>query len=306
MTNPRTIDRRTFLAASAAFGLSASLPSAARAAGPNRGGNFRIGVADSSTSDDLDPANINTRFQTYLQYQLRNYLVEVGPGGKLIPELAESWEGTNGGKTWIFKLRKGVTFHTGKSLTAQDVIFSFNYHTKPNSKSTGKPMLSSLTGIKAEGDNTVIFDLTAANVNFPAVVSNYSFAIVPDGTTNFGGEGGSALMWKYYFGPSAKIVTIDVEDRRFIEEPQIYFRRGDQGDAKFLNSIIDEFGPPDIVLDDGSHMMNDINVSFSTLFPAMGKDAVYLVEDLDGAYWEGRGGGFLRPQSFIEKSKISD
>ena len=196
MTNPRTIDRRTFLAASAAFGLSASLPSAARAAGPNRGGNFRIGVADSSTSDDLDPANINTRFQTYLQYQLRNYLVEVGPGGKLIPELAESWEGTNGGKTWIFKLRKGVTFHTGKSLTAQDVIFSFNYHTKPNSKSTGKPMLSSLTGIKAEGDNTVIFDLTAANVNFPAVVSNYSFAIVPDGTTNFDqgiGTGGYIL-----------------------------------------------------------------------------------------------------------------
>ena len=185
MTNPRMIDRRTFLAASAALGFSASLPSAARAAGPNRGGNFRIGVANSSTSDNLDPANINTRFQTYLQYQLRNYLVEVGPGGKLIPELAESWEGTNGGKTWIFKLRKGVTFHTGKSLTAEDVIFSFNYHTKPNSKSTGKPMLSSLSGIKAEGENTVIFDLTAANVNFPAVVSNYSFAIVPDGTTNF-------------------------------------------------------------------------------------------------------------------------
>jgi peptide/nickel transport system substrate-binding protein len=207
MTNSGMIGRRTFLGATAALSLATIVTGRVGATEPKRGGNFRIGVADFATSDDLDPANINTRFQTYLQYQLRNYLVEVGPGGKLIPELAESWEGTNAGKTWTFKLRGGVSFHNGKPMTAQDVIFSFNYHTKPNSKSTGKPMLSSLTGIKADGDHTVIFDLSAANVSFPAVVSNYSFVIVPDGTTNFdqGMGTGGYILEEFRPGVSSRV-----------------------------------------------------------------------------------------------------
>jgi cephalosporin hydroxylase len=117
------------------------------------------------------------------------------------------------------------------------------------------------------------------------------------------GEGGSCQMWKYYFGPMATIVTIDIARRPEFAENQIIVRTGDQSDPLFLNELIKEFGPPDIVLDDGSHMMDHINASFDVLFPKMSNKGVYLVEDLDGAYWPERGGGVGSPSSFIERSK---
>lgn len=117
------------------------------------------------------------------------------------------------------------------------------------------------------------------------------------------GEGGSALMWKHYFGPRAKIVTIDIADKKSISEEQIFVRTGSQADPRFLQSLVEEFGPPDIVLDDGSHQMDDINASFDALFPRMSASGTYLVEDLDGAYWEERGGGLHARKSFIERAK---
>ena len=190
------LNRRQVLVGSAALGLAGALPNVTLAATPKKGGNFRIGVADFATSDNLNPAAIQTRFQTYIQFQLRNGLVEVGPGGVLVPELAESWEGSKDAKTWIFKLRKGVTFHNGKTMTAQDVIFSFRHHMGENSKSTAKPMLANVTDIKADGDN-VVFVLSSPNVGFPSLASNYSFMIVPEGTTDFeAGMGTGGFMLK--------------------------------------------------------------------------------------------------------------
>lgn len=117
------------------------------------------------------------------------------------------------------------------------------------------------------------------------------------------GEGGSCQMWKHYFGPTCRIVTIDIADKRHCEEAQVFVRTGDQSDPAFLNSLLAEFGPPDIVLDDGSHMMEHINASFDVLFPKMSPRGTYLVEDLDGAYWAQRGGGLREPGSFIERCK---
>jgi len=116
------------------------------------------------------------------------------------------------------------------------------------------------------------------------------------------GEGGSAIMWKYYFGHKAKIVTIDIKQSS-LKERQIYARTGSQADTKFLQTILDEFGPPDIVLDDGSHMMEQINSTFDFIFPRMSPKGTYLVEDLDGAYWSERGGGLRTPASFVERAK---
>lgn len=57
-------------------------------------------------------------------------------------------------------------------------------------------------------------------------------------------------MWKRYLGPMARIVTIDIVPKN-IEESQIYVRTGDQSDETFLRSLVNEFGRPDIVIDDG-------------------------------------------------------
>lgn len=118
------------------------------------------------------------------------------------------------------------------------------------------------------------------------------------------GKGGSLQMWKRYFGPYAKIVGIDINpDCKAYEEDQIEIRIGDQSDPCFLQSVVNEFGSPDIVLDDGSHIMEHISASFATLYPQMTKNGVYVVEDLHTAYWEECGGGLRREGTFIEQCK---
>jgi SAM-dependent methyltransferase len=118
------------------------------------------------------------------------------------------------------------------------------------------------------------------------------------------GEGGSSQMWKKYFGPHAQIIGIDIAPRcAAFEEDQIAIRIGDQSDTMFLTSVIDEFGSPDIVLDDGSHVMEHIAASFSFLYPRTAPDGVYMVEDLHTAYWDEFGGGLRKSGSFIELCK---
>jgi cephalosporin hydroxylase len=117
-------------------------------------------------------------------------------------------------------------------------------------------------------------------------------------------KGGSLQMWQRYFGPLAKIVGIDIDPACLQhEQPGISVRIGDQSDPVFLQSVIDEFGTPDVVLDDGSHRMDHIGATFEFLYPRLPKNGIYMVEDLHTAYWEEYGGGVDAPASFINKCK---
>lgn len=118
------------------------------------------------------------------------------------------------------------------------------------------------------------------------------------------GQGGSLQMWKEYFGPYAEIVGLDIRPEcAAFEESQIHVRIGDQSDPAFLQAIIDEFGVPDIVLDDGSHIMSHVVSSFHFLYPRISPTGVYMVEDLHTAYWNAYEGGLRRSGTFIELCK---
>ncbi|HEY1447476.1 MAG TPA: class I SAM-dependent methyltransferase [Caulobacteraceae bacterium] len=117
-------------------------------------------------------------------------------------------------------------------------------------------------------------------------------------------KGGSLAMWRRYFGPLARIVGVDIDRRCKAHEAEgIEIRIGDQSDPNFLRALIDEFGVPDVVLDDGGHRMDQISATFEFLYPLMGKNGVYLVEDLHTAYWPKFGGGLTEPASFINIAK---
>lgn len=190
------ISRRGFLAATAAFGSISMLPGIAKSAVPQKGGTFRIGIADYGSTDTLDPRTTATVFQSNLEWQVRNNLAEPGPGGKAVPELAESWEASSDAKTWAFRLRKGVEFHNGKTLTAQDVVYSYSLHTAKDSPSVGASLISSVESIRADGDDLVVFTLRESNVDFPAVTAYGAFYIIPEDETDFDrgmGTGGYIL-----------------------------------------------------------------------------------------------------------------
>ena len=185
-----TISRREFIARATAFGLTAALSpalfsGAARAAEPQKGGRFRLGLAQGATSDSLDIGKLPSTAPQVLHFQLRNCLVELDHNYVPIPELAESWESSPDAATWTFKLRKGVTFHNGKSFEAEDALYSINYHRGEKSQSAAKPLLNAITELKSDGKHTVVFKLSGGNADFPMIMSDYHLAMVPDGTKDF-------------------------------------------------------------------------------------------------------------------------
>ena len=117
-------------------------------------------------------------------------------------------------------------------------------------------------------------------------------------------HGGSLPMWQEYFGPKARIVGVDIDQRcRALAEDGFEVFIGDQADAGFLSSLVDELGSIDILLDDGGHRMSQQKLSFHNLYPAVAEDGLYVVEDTHTSYWRSHEGGLRRENTFIEFAK---
>lgn len=117
-------------------------------------------------------------------------------------------------------------------------------------------------------------------------------------------KGGSMQMWKDYFGPQATIVGIDIDENcRAFEEENIHICIGSQADREFLANVSDQWGPFDIVLDDGSHMMEHQIITFDTLFPLLKEGGVFLCEDCHSSYSPRYGGEYRKKDTFIEYTK---
>ena len=158
---------------------------AAYAATAQKGGHLKLAGYATSAKDTLDPA-LGAYSNDYMRVTaFYDMLVETQPNGQPGPRLAKSFEGSNGGKTWIFDLVDGVTFHNGKSLTSADVVYSLLRHKDPNVGSAASALAEQISGVTADGPLRVIVELNAANADFPAMLSTFHFAIVADGTTDF-------------------------------------------------------------------------------------------------------------------------
>lgn len=96
-------------------------------------------------------------------------------------------------------------------------------------------------------------------------------------------HGGSLQLWKEYFGPGARITGFDIDPRcRDFVEPQIEVYTVDQSDSRELARLSQILGPFDIVIDDGSHVLEHQEGSFTTLWP--NTEGVYLIEDCHQGY----------------------
>ncbi len=178
------ISRREFMKRSAAIGMvlagSGIMAAGSAQAAPKKGGRLRQGIGNGATTDSLDPGTHNQGFTHNLVCSYANSLTEVDGEGNLIPELAESYEGSVDAKTWIFKLRKGIEFHNGKTLTTDDVLASINFHRGKNSKSVVKELLNPIESIRKDGNNTIVFELKSGSADFPFLMSDYHIPILPE------------------------------------------------------------------------------------------------------------------------------
>ena len=113
-------------------------------------------------------------------------------------------------------------------------------------------------------------------------------------------KGGSLEMWRRYFGNAATIFGIDIDPACAAYDGRSgQVRIGSQADPDFLARVVEEMGGVDIVLDDGSHKMHHIRKSLDALFPKLSDDGLYMIEDLQTAYWLKFGGGRFARRNFF-------
>jgi hypothetical protein len=113
------------------------------------------------------------------------------------------------------------------------------------------------------------------------------------GTTSWTGyetsDGGHSLrMWRRYF-PNAHILGVDIHHKA-VAGRRIAFEQGDQADPEFLRRIMAEYGPFDLIIDDGSHIGRHIIVTHAVMWDAVKPGGFYVIEDLQASYhpdWEG-------------------
>lgn len=176
------ITRREFMSHMAAIGATAAAPaslfSSRAMAQPKKGGHFKIGIGAGSTTDSLDPATTLDTYMQTIDHAIYSYVAVVDNDGNAVPELAESIEPSADAKTWTCKIRRGVEFHNGKSVTPEDVVSSYRYHMRDESESAAKSLLRPVTDIKVDGDN-VVFVLSDGNADFPYILTDYHLGIMP-------------------------------------------------------------------------------------------------------------------------------
>ncbi len=121
--------------------------------------------------------------------------------------------------------------------------------------------------------------------------------------------GGSLKMWKDYLGAGSRIIGIDINPVcKQYEEEGIEIFIGSQDDPNVINQIFEKYPNIDIVLDDGSHIMNHMITSFELKYNRVNLNGVYIVEDTHTCYWDSYGGGLKREGSFMEfvKHKLDE
>jgi peptide/nickel transport system substrate-binding protein len=194
-----TINRREFVARATVVGMSIPLAGfLASACGvdrediakvdpkqtqpPQRGGTIRTGIG--APAGALDPVTANNEGALAVLGQSGEYLTWSDSQLKLRPRLAESWKPNSDGSVWTFKIRQGVKFHDGQSMSAEDVVATIDRLADPDGASNA---LSVFAGVLSKGKSkavdptTVEFTLDAPNGNFPYLLSsdNYNAIILP-------------------------------------------------------------------------------------------------------------------------------
>ncbi len=133
---PRAISRKAFLGVSAVFVGSVAAGGCRRggSGGGAAGNTFKYALQGPPTS--FDPAKVEDGDTIDLLMQVFEGLVQWDPDSKIVGGIAEKWEISEDGTVYTFQLKPSVSFHNGRKLTAQDMVYSFTRAVLPATLST--------------------------------------------------------------------------------------------------------------------------------------------------------------------------
>lgn len=136
-------------------------------------------VALSSNLNTLDPAKTKIGDEYVVDFLVYSGLTGIGPDGKVVPDLAESWSSTQDQKSWTFKLRPDVKFHSGRALDAEDVKATIERIKDKAIGSVARANFTIVDTITVVDPLTIKFDLSIPYAGFPDLFADRQVKIVP-------------------------------------------------------------------------------------------------------------------------------
>ncbi len=198
------------------------------AATPKKGGSVRMASNLHGPDDQLDPTLFTSTIDYTRGRATYNSLIQHANDLSPQPELAESFEPNANATEWTFKIRNGVTFHDGKKLTADDVVYTMKRHQGESSTSVIKSVLASVKEWKKSGPMEVKAILESPNADLPTLLGLFQTKIVQNGSTGDGIGTGPFVMES--FQPGVKSVHVRNKN---------YWREGANLDACEITAITD-------------------------------------------------------------------
>lgn len=193
------------------------------------GGILTHGATGGSTKDTLDPHRPVTAADIARCNNLYEPLLFWDNNYQIAPAVAESVESSKDAKTWTVKLRQGITFHNGKPVTPEDVLFTINRVANPKAPTSAGGALSEiidLSATKKVDASTVSIVLKSPYAVLQYLLAEYTFGIIPAdfdlknpvGTGAFKYKsftpGTNSVFTKYddYWGQKAYVDELHIQD----------------------------------------------------------------------------------------------
>lgn len=126
----------------------AAVCAALTACSPGKRPSGHVSLRISADPTTLDPALIVDVTGGLIAAKLFNGLVRLGDDLGIVPDIAERWEVRDNGLSYIFHLRKGVTFSNGREVTAHDFLYSFRRVLDPATGSPNTWVFEKIAGAK--------------------------------------------------------------------------------------------------------------------------------------------------------------
>ncbi|GBR09883.1 ABC transporter substrate-binding protein [Acetobacter oeni] len=221
-----------------------------RAASPVRGGHVRVASTTGSLSDTLDPARQSMVTDYIRGAMFYDGLVMLDETQVPRPALAERID-SDDFRTWTLRLRSGVQFHDGATLTSADVVYSLLRHLDPLVASQVRFQAAAMRSVRADGPLTVIIELYEPNISFPSVLGMSNFAIIRDGTKNFATANGTGPFRCAAFQPGIRSLAV--------RSPDFWKTDGAWMDSIEVISISDDMARHNALLSGDVDIITEVN-----------------------------------------------
>lgn len=215
-----------------------------------RGGVVRVAGHAASTSDTLDPA----KGATMLDY-VRHHMLYSGltcfEDDSLVAQLslARAIE-TDDRITWRIDLQRGVRFHDGSELTAEDVVHSLLRHKDPAIGSKVAAVAKQFAEVRSDGRFGVVITLSAANADLPKLLAVSHMLIIKAGQEKPDGMGSGPFRLDE-FTPATRTILVRNGEYWIPDRPKL--------DRVELIAIPDEVSRVNALLSGDVHMINAVN-----------------------------------------------